>query len=84
MRANQPGVGASPARRGELDLCTARRGYWIDLGNNWIVNFDQLNSSYEDMSVLNNGTLVILCIIADAEMGKILFKRKWFAIQPYY
>ena len=26
MRANLPGVGAVPALRGKVDLCTARRG----------------------------------------------------------
>ena len=51
MRANLPGVGAGPALRGKVDLCTARWGYWIDKENNWEIYFDKLNSTYESRSI---------------------------------
>ena len=40
MRANLPGIGAGQALREKLDLCTARREYWMDKENNYKVYFN--------------------------------------------
>ena len=58
MRANLPGVGAGPALRGKVDLCTARWGYWIDKENNSEIYFDKLNSTYEKRSIFNDKRMI--------------------------
>ena len=56
MRANLQGVGAGPALRGKLDLCTAKMGLLNRL-RKLEVYFNQLNVYYENRKYFKDGRI---------------------------